>query len=115
MANTLGNLSLSDMPWLGKPADPMGAMQAGQNFAAKRQAMQQSKEMFPLKKEGARADIDYKVQATASAKGAEGRAVEMLPFRMEHMKNTKNIQLHGGSNMRSIQTVSSCSSRNHRA
>ena len=52
MANTLGDLSLSDMKWLGKPADPMGSMQAGQNFAAKGQAMQQSKEMFPHKLEG---------------------------------------------------------------
>ena len=80
MADSLGDLSLSDMKWLGKPADPMGSMQAGQNFAAKGQAMQQSKEMFPLKMEAARADIDYRTQATSLAKQKEGHLSKMNPL-----------------------------------
>jgi len=43
------NPQINDMPWFGKPADPVGAYQQGQNLAEQSQRMSQSRDMHPLK------------------------------------------------------------------
>ena len=73
MANTLGNLSLSDMKWLGTPADPIGSYQKGVNIAEQRQRMGQSADMHPLKMEALS-------QQTSLAAQRERHATKMNPL-----------------------------------
>ena len=43
------NPTISDMKWLGEPADPVGNFQKGRNLAEQSQRMKQSADMHPLK------------------------------------------------------------------
>ena len=55
MADSLGNLNMSDMKWIGEPLDVAGQYQKGVNLAEQGQRMQQSADMHPLKMEDAKA------------------------------------------------------------
>ena len=43
------NPQINDMPWFGKPADPLGSFQKGMNLAEQKQRMSQSRDMHPLR------------------------------------------------------------------
>jgi len=88
----LGNISLSDMPWLGKPADPAESfargMEQGQSFAsrkqdaaAKQQAMSQSADMHPLKMEASKAATNLNEQTYLHREQLQPHAVTSANLR----------------------------------
>lgn len=101
----LGNISLSDMPWLGKPADPAESfargMAQGQSFAsrkqdaaAKQQAMEQSAEMHPLKMADMASNTAYRDAITdynVSSKDARIEGINLVN-RARELQNNYNDQ-----------------------
>jgi hypothetical protein len=83
MANTLGNLSLSDMKWLGEPLDAAKSFQQGANLVEQKQRIQQSAELQPLRVETAR-------QGISLAKQKEAHLVEMNPL-LQAKQRTSNL------------------------
>jgi len=59
------NPQINDMPWFGKPADPVGAYQQGQNLAEQSQRMSQSRDMHPLKMADAKSTTAARDQHTS--------------------------------------------------
>jgi hypothetical protein len=92
MADSLGNLSMDDMKWLGEPVDVAGSFQKGMNLSGQYQKMKQSGEMHPLRKEAARADIAYKTGQTSLAKQREGQLDKMNPLLVTQQQTTNAIK-----------------------
>jgi len=108
----LGNISLSDMPWLGKPADPAESfargMAQGQSFAsrkqdaaakqqgmeARQQAMSQSADMHPLKMADMASNTAYRDAITdynVSSKDARIEGINLVN-RARELQNNYNDQ-----------------------
>ena len=89
MANTLGDLSLRDMKWLGDPLDAVGEFQKGVNLVEQKQRIQQSSDMHPLKIEATKAQTNLlHQQGTYNARTMDSRVSlsdsRKCEYRREH-------------------------------
>lgn len=85
MADTLGNLSLTDMKWLGEPADPATRFISG---AREGQRMLESAEMHPLRMEGLKAQTEGVQAQTSLAKQRHAHGEVMNPLIQANQKVT---------------------------
>ena len=85
MADTLGNLSLTDMKWLGEPADPATRFISG---AREGQRMLESAEMHPLRMEGLKAQTEGVQAQTSLAKQRHAHGEVMNPLIQANQKTT---------------------------
>jgi len=85
------NPQINDMPWFGKPADPVGAYQQGQNLAEQSQRMKQSADMHPLKMADMKSATAARDASTNLSKQSYEYGQKTMDTRVEGAKHSTSL------------------------